>query len=64
VVTVTDAYFVRRNLEENHPIGICENIYEAMAVHERVAQTADHALTLYDPEQLERYPGGIVAAAP
>jgi hypothetical protein len=64
VVTVTDAYFVRRNLEENHPIGICENIYEAMAVHERVAQTADHALTLYDPEQLKRYPGGIVAAAP
>jgi hypothetical protein len=61
VVTVTDAYFVRRNLEENHPIGICENIYEAMAVHERVAQTSDHPLTLYDPEQLERYPGGIVA---
>jgi hypothetical protein len=60
VVTITDAYFVRRNLEENHPIGICENIYEAMAVHERVKATADHPLTLYDPGQLERYPDGIV----
>jgi hypothetical protein len=62
VVTVTDAYFVRRNLEENHPIGICENIYEAMATHERVRRTADHPLTLYDPGQLDRYPDGIVAS--
>ena len=64
VVTVTDAYFTRRNLDTDHPIGICENIYEALAAHERVRRIADHALTLYDPEQLERYPDGIVVPAP
>lgn len=61
VVTITDAYFTRRNLEERHPIGICENIYEALAVFDRVARVADHALTLYDPDQLTRYPDGVVA---
>ena len=61
IVTITDAYFHDRNRADNHPIGICENIYEAMAVHERVTATADHALTLYDPGQLDRYPDGVVA---
>ncbi|MFI0367066.1 hypothetical protein ACH35V_04255 [Actinomadura sp. 1N219] len=64
VVTVTDAYFTRRNLDTDHPIGICENIYEALAAHARVRDVADHALTLYDPDQLDRYPDGIVAPAP
>lgn len=63
LVTVTDAYFTRRNLETNHPIGICENIYEAMAVHERVRRIADIPLTIYDPAQLETYPDGVVVAA-
>ncbi len=62
IVTVTDAYFVRRNLDEDHPIGICENIYEALAAHERIRRTAEHPLTLYDPGQLDRYPDGIVVA--
>lgn len=64
VVTVTDAYFTRRNLETDHPIGICENIYEAMAAHERVRRVADVPLTLYDADQLTRYPDGVVAVPP
>jgi hypothetical protein len=64
VVTITDAYFTERNLREDHPIGICENIYEALAAHERIRRVADHALTLYDEHQLERYPDRLVAAAP
>ncbi|WGX94801.1 hypothetical protein [Nocardioides sp. L-11A] len=64
VVTVTDAYFTRRNLDEDHPIGICENIYEAMAAQARVRRVADHALTLYDEGQLQRYPDLVVAPPP
>lgn len=64
LVTLTDAYFTRRNLDTDHPIGICENIYEALAAHERIRRTADIPLTLYDPDQLECYPGGVVAPAP
>lgn len=63
-VTITDAYFTRRNLETDHPIGICENIYEALDAHRRVRRTADIALTLYDAEQLERFPDRVVAAPP
>ncbi len=48
VVTVTDSYFTRRNLDTDHPIGICENIYEAMAAQERVRRVADIPLTVYD----------------
>ncbi|WP_214105732.1 hypothetical protein [Acrocarpospora catenulata] len=64
VVTVTDAYFTRRNLDTDQPIGICENIYEALAAHERVRGVADVPLTIYDPDQLTRYPDGVVAALP
>lgn len=64
LVTVTDAYFTRRNLDEDHPIGICENIYEALAVHERIRRVADIPLTLYDRDQLTTYPDGVVAPLP
>lgn len=63
VVTITDAYFHRRNLDERHPIGICENIYEALAVFDRVARVADHTLTLYDPDQLQRYPDRVIGGS-
>lgn len=64
VVTITDAYFTERNLREDHPIGICENMYEALDAQARVRRVADHALTLYDEGQLERYPDLVVAPAP
>lgn len=60
-VTITDAYFTERNLRDDHPIGICENIYEALAAHARVRRVADIALTLYDEGQLSRFPDGVVA---
>jgi hypothetical protein len=64
VVTITDSYFTRRNLDTDHPIGICENIYEAMAAQERVRRVADIPLTVYDRGQLEAYPDGVVAGRP
>ncbi|WP_203433279.1 hypothetical protein [Jiangella asiatica] len=63
LVTITDAYFTRRNLDQRHPIGICENIYEALDVFDRVSEVADHALTLYDPDQLTRYPGRLIGGS-
>ena len=64
VVTVTDSYFTRRNLDTDQPIGICENIYEAMAAQKRVRQVADIPLTVYDRDQLDAYPDGVVVPAP
>jgi hypothetical protein len=57
---ITDAFFLLDNVVQNHPIGICENIYEAMAAHRRAAQ-ADIILPLYDPANFARFPAGCVS---
>ncbi|AEV85067.1 hypothetical protein ACWT_4043 [Actinoplanes sp. SE50] len=61
VVAISDAYFHLENVEQDHPIGITENIYEALAVHERVRRTAAIVLPLYDPKNFARFPDGRVA---
>lgn len=58
---ISDSYFYVDNVERNHPIGINENMYEALQAYERVRRTADIVLPLYDPKSFERYPGGIVS---
>jgi hypothetical protein len=63
-VVMTDAFFHYRNLDENHPIGVCENMYEALEAHARTRRVADIPVPLYDPLVLERHPDGVVAPAP
>lgn len=61
VVAISDSYFVLRNVEENIPLGINENMYEALGAYERVRQTADIVLPIYDPLNFKRFPDGMVA---
>lgn len=61
VVAISDSYFHERNVVENVPLGINENMYEVIACYERVRRTADVILPLYDPANFERHPGGRVA---
>lgn len=61
VVAISDTYFHARNVVENVPLGINENMYEVLACYERVRRTADVILPLYDPANFERHPGGRVA---
>ncbi|AEV85081.1 hypothetical protein ACWT_4057 [Actinoplanes sp. SE50] len=61
VVAISDAFFHLENVEQNHPIGITENIYEALTAYERVRRTADIILPLYDPKNFTRFPAGRVA---
>lgn len=56
---ITDAFFTMDNLTRNRPIGICENIYEAIEAHAR-AQRSNIILPLYDPANFDRHPGGVV----
>lgn len=58
---ISDAYFHLANVERGHPIGISENMYEAIAAYDRVRRAAEHVVPLYDPANLTRYPGGRVA---
>lgn len=61
VVAMSDAYFHLRNVTENIPLGINENMYEVLDCYDRVRKTADIVLPLYDPQNFERHPGGRVA---
>lgn len=61
VVAISDSYFHLRNVTENVPLGINENMYEILAAYERVRKTADIILPIYDPGNFERFPDGVVA---
>lgn len=63
VVAISDSYFHERNVVDNIPLGINENMYEIIACYERVRRTADIILPLYDPANFERFPDGLVAGA-
>lgn len=61
VAAISDSFFVLENVEQDHPIGINENMYEALATHRRVRETADLIVPLYDEKNLTRFPEGVVA---
>ena len=46
---------------DGHPLGIAESILEGEVAYRRILREAKIFLPLYDPEALDRYPGGIVA---
>ena len=45
---------------DGHPLGIAESMLEGETAYQRIRRDAKVFLPLYDPEVLERYPGGIV----
>ncbi|MGH9433380.1 MAG: hypothetical protein ACRD3T_17755 [Terriglobia bacterium] len=59
-VAVTDCCFKYENIEKMHPLGIMESLPECMAAYTRLRQEADRVIPLYDPEVLERFPGGKI----
>jgi hypothetical protein len=61
VAAISDSFFVLDNVEKNIPIGINENMYEAISTYKRVRETADLIVPLYDEGNLERYKDGRVA---
>jgi hypothetical protein len=61
VVAISDSYFVLDNVTKNVPIGINENMYEAIATYARVRETADVVVPLYDLGNLDRFPDGKVS---
>jgi hypothetical protein len=60
VVALSDSFFWIENIEQNQPIGICEDIWEALETYDRVRNTADVIVPLYDPKNFERFPNGII----
>jgi glyoxylase-like metal-dependent hydrolase (beta-lactamase superfamily II) len=60
-VILADCCFTYDNLEKNIPIGWFENLHEIYAAYDRIRRAADIVVPLYDPEVLQRFPGGVVA---
>jgi hypothetical protein len=60
-VIATDTVFKYGNVEQNHPLGIMESMEECFATYDRLRREASIVLPLYDPEVLERFPGGEIA---
>ena len=60
-VIVTDSFFKYGNVEENIPLGIMESMEECFATYARLRREGTILVPIYDPEVLERFPGGIVA---
>jgi len=60
-VVATDSAFAYRNVEDNVYLGIGESYPEAMATYARLRAEADVLIPLYEPEVLERHPGGKIA---
>ncbi len=61
-VILGDCFFTYDNLEKNIPIGWHENLHEIHTAYARIRAEADIAVPLYDPEVLNRFPAGIIAA--
>jgi hypothetical protein len=59
-VAISDVFFWLENVIRDHPIGICENIQEALDAYERVRRNADVIVPLYDPANFDRFPDGRV----
>ena len=60
-VAISDSFFYYENVEDGMMLGLCENMYEALACNERVLATAQHIVPIHDPKVFDRYPDGIIA---
>lgn len=60
VAAISDSYFYLENVLDDVPIGINENMYEALACYRRVREIATHIVPLYDPKNLDRFPTGAI----
>jgi glyoxylase-like metal-dependent hydrolase (beta-lactamase superfamily II) len=61
IVGLADCCFKYENIQKNIPIGLAESYRECLVAYDRLRRSADILIPLYDPEVLERYPGGCVA---
>jgi glyoxylase-like metal-dependent hydrolase (beta-lactamase superfamily II) len=60
-VVITDAVFKYGNVEDNHPLGIMESMDECFRTYDRLRREAAIVVPIYDPDVVERYPGGVIA---
>jgi hypothetical protein len=60
-VAISDSFFYYENVEDGALLGLCENMYEALACYERVRKSASCIVPIHDPKVFRRHPGGRIA---
>mgnify|MGYP001770722458 FL=1 len=60
IISYTDAAFTMRNITENVPIGIAEDIYECLSAYEYLRSISKYIIPAYDPENVNRYKQWII----
>lgn len=60
-VVASDTAFLYANVEENHPLGISENIYETLDAYRRFREQSEIFVPLYEQRIFERHPEGVIA---
>lgn len=60
VIAVSDTFFCAANIAENIPIGLSENMYECISAYDRIRKTADHWISIHDPEIFGIADAGVV----
>lgn len=60
IVAISDSFFYYENVEDGMLLGLCENMYEALACNDRVLKTAQHIVPIHDPKVFERYRDGVI----
>ncbi|MEO2046060.1 MAG: hypothetical protein ABGX16_05745 [Pirellulales bacterium] len=60
-VVYSDCCFKYANIEEDRLLGITESLEETREAYSRMRKEADIFIPGYDPEVLQRYPGGLIA---
>lgn len=59
-VIVSDAFFKFANIEQDQPLGVGESLEECRRTYARIRKDANLLLPLYDPDVLNRFPGGVI----
>jgi len=54
-IAITDSAFTFRNLDENIPIGIAENIFECYDAYDFLKKSSKIVIPAYDPENMRRF---------
>jgi hypothetical protein len=63
VIAVSDTFFCSANIADDIPIGLSENMYECLSAHDRIRETADHWVSVHDPEAFGVADAGIIRVA-
>src|SRR5262249_12795631 len=59
-VAISDCLFKHGNFEDGEPLGIQESLEEYYVTGQRIRKESDIFIPLYEPEVLQRFPGGKI----